>query len=128
MVAKAKILIKIQGIVTISMMNSKVTRIVGIILAREKGIMVLIIRVNHTMIIFMVHPVVTKEMDFTTMANNNLHHGKVEDDVMSQDLMVAKAFLEMKVWEKLLVMKGIKQIVNPIKSLTVRSLQGMTPK
>ena len=121
MVVKAQILIKIWGIVTVLMMNSKAKRIVGIILAREKGIMVLIIRINytinHTMIVFMVHPVVIKEMDFTTMANIDLHHGEV-DDIMSQDLMVEKAFLEMKAWEKLLVMRGIKQIINLIKSLT----------
>ena len=116
----------------ILMKNSKAKTIVGIILAKEKGITVLIIQINytisHTMIVTMVHLVVTNEMDFTTMANIDLHHGEVEDDIMSQNLMVEKASLEMKAWEKLLVMKGIKQIINPIKSLTIRSLQDMTPK
>ena len=96
MVVKAQILIKIWGIVTILMKNSKAKTIVGIILAREKGIMVLIIQINytinHTMIVIVVHPVVTKEMDFTTMANINLHHGEVEDDITSQDPMVEKVF------------------------------------
>ena len=132
MVVKAQFLIKIWGIVTALMKNSKAKTIVSIILAMEKGIMVLIIQINytinHTMIVIVVHPVVTKEMDSTTMANIDLHHGEVEDDIMSQDPMMEKVFPEMKAWEKLLVMKGIKQIVNPIKSLTIRSLQGMTPK
>ena len=79
------------------MKNSKAKIIVGIILAREKGITVLIIQINytisHTMIVIMVHLVVTKEMDFITMANIDLHHGEVEDDITSQDLMVEKASL-----------------------------------
>ena len=59
----------------------------AIILAREKDVMVLIIQIsyttNHTMIVIMVHLVVTNEVDFTIMANINisLHHGKVEGDI-----------------------------------------------
>ena len=79
---KAKILMKIWGKGTVLMKNSKAKTIVGIILAREKGIMVLIIRMKCTINHTMVHPVVTKEMVFTTMANIDLHHGEVEDDIM----------------------------------------------
>ena len=77
------------------------------------------------MIIIMAHLMVTNEMGFTTMANINigLHHGEVGGDIMLEDLMGEKDLLEMKVWGNLLLMKGIKQIINPIKSLTVKLLQ-----
>ena len=118
--------------VHILLMSPKAKRTVGMVSVREKGITVLVIpisyTINPTVIVIMIHLLVTKEMDFTTMANINLHHGEVEDGFMSQDLMVIRAFLGMKVWGKPLVMKGIKWIINLIKSLTVRSLQVMTPK
>ena len=81
------------GVVPALMKILKAKTIVGIILAREKDIMVLIIHINytinHTMIVIMVHLVVTNKMDFTIMANINisLHHDEVEGNIMSQDLM-----------------------------------------
>ena len=110
---------------------SKAKTIVGIILVKEKDTMVLLFKINcticHTMIIIMVHLMVTNEMGFTTMANINisLHHGEVGGDITPQDLMGEKDLLEMKVWGNLLLMKGIKQIVNLINNLTVEFLQDM---
>ena len=77
------------GVVPALMKILKAKTTVGIILTREKGTMVLIIQINytinHTMIVIMVHPVVTNKMDFTIMANINigLHHGEVKGDIMS---------------------------------------------
>ena len=39
--------------------------------------------IKHTMIVIMVHPVVTNKMDFTLMANIGLHHGEAEGNIMS---------------------------------------------
>ena len=90
-------------------------------------LMTIIKVIKHTMKPTMVHLAATNGMGSTTMVNIGLHHGEEEDDITLQDLM-GEGLLGMKVWGKLLLMKGINQIVKVIKSLTVRSLQGMIPR
>ena len=76
------------GVVPILMKISKVKIIVDILLVKERDTMVLLLKINcticHTMIIIMVHLMVTNKMGFTTMANINiiLHHGEVGGDIM----------------------------------------------
>ena len=77
------------GVVPILMKISKVKIIVDILLVKERDTMVLLLKISctihHTMIIIMVHLMVTNEMGFTTMANINiiLHHGEVGGDITS---------------------------------------------
>ena len=75
----------------------------------------------------MVHLVATNGMGSTTMVNISLHHGEEEEDITLQDLM-GGGLLGTKVWGKLLLVKGINQIIKVIKSSIVRSLQGMIPR